>query len=386
MLHLRIIAPADRSAAVADLLAADPGVVHLAVIPGAARQPAGDLVLCDVVRESADHVLHQLQEFGVEARGGVSADDVELTLSAAAERAARAAPGHGDDAVVWDEIAAKTGEQTQLSGTFLVLIVVATMIAGIGVLLDQPILIVGAMVVGPEFGPLAALCVALLRRNWWIVLRSVKALLVGFPAAMALTALSTWALDAAGLVSREMFLGPRPLTDFIWRPDALSWVVGLLAGVAGMLSLTSKKSGSLVGVLISVTTVPAAANVAVALAYRTWHEAAGSAVQLVVNICAIVIAGLLTLVVQQLWWAHVARRATRTGRSSPPAGQPSPTPGKPSPPPGQPSPSSSSRSSSVRSGTESPSRPPSPTTSGAGRGDGVAPRSRDRRPPGTVSR
>ncbi|MER7891456.1 DUF389 domain-containing protein [Micromonospora sp. NPDC094482] len=311
MLHLRVIAPPDQSAAVTDLLTAEPGVTHLVVLPGAARQPPGDLIQCDVVRESADSVLHGLQQLGVEARGGVAADDVELTISAAADRAAEEAPGSGADAVVWDEIAAKTGEQTELSGTYLVLIIVATMIAGIGVLLDQPILIVGAMVVGPEFGPLAALCVGLLRRRLGTVVRSVQALVVGFLAAMVATALSTWALTAAGLVNREMLLAERPLTDFIWRPDALSWVVGLLAGVAGMLSLTSKKSGSLVGVLISVTTVPAAANVAVAGAYGVWDEAGGSALQLVINIAAIVLAGLLTLLVQQFWWWNVSRRNRR---------------------------------------------------------------------------
>ncbi|NJP32586.1 DUF389 domain-containing protein [Micromonospora thermarum] len=312
MLHLRVIAPPDRSTAVVDLLTTEPGVTHLAVLDGAARQPRGDLILCDVVRESADGVLHRLQQLGVEVHGGISADDVEMTISTAAERAAREAPGSGADAIVWDEIAAKTGEQTELSATYLVLITVATMIAGIGVLLDQPILIVGAMVVGPEFGPLAALCVALLRRKGRVIMRSVQALVVGFLAAMALTVVSTWALTAADLVSRDMLLAERPLTDFIWRPDALSWVVGLLAGVAGMLSLTSKKSGSLVGVLISVTTVPAAANVAVATAYGVWHEAAGSALQLLINLCAIVLAGLLTLVVQQTWW-HLARRRQAAG-------------------------------------------------------------------------
>jgi uncharacterized hydrophobic protein (TIGR00271 family) len=312
VLHLRVIAPPDQSAAVADLLAADPGVTHLAVLADAARQPRGDLILCDVVRESADSVLRDLRQLGVEARGAIAADDVELTISSAADRAARRAPGSGADAVVWDEIAAKTGEQTELSATYLVLIIVATMLAGIGVLLDQPILIVGAMVVGPEFGPLAALCVALLRRKMSVVGRSVQALVVGFLAAVVVTVLSTWGLDAAGLVDRGMLLAERPLTDFIWRPDALSWVVGLLAGVAGMLSLTSKKSGSLVGVLISVTTVPAAANVAVAAAYGVWHEAAGSALQLVINLCAIVLAGLVTLLVQQSWWWYLARR--RPGR------------------------------------------------------------------------
>ncbi|MDO3685130.1 DUF389 domain-containing protein [Micromonospora sp. C28ISP2-4] len=311
MLHIRVIAPADRSSDIADLLAADPGVTHLVVLPGAARQPAGDYITCDVVRESADGVLRRLREMGVEGRGAIAADDVELTLSAAADRAAEAAPGHGDDALIWDEVAAKTGEQTVLTGIFLALIVVATMIAGIGVLLDQPILIVGAMVVGPEFGPLAALCVALLRGKGGVAVRSVQALVVGFVAAMLATVVSTRALDAAGLVSREMLLAERPLTDFIWRPDALSWVVGLLAGIAGMLSLTSKKSGSLVGVLISVTTVPAAANVAVAAAYGVWHEAAGSALQLVINLAAIVLAGLLTLLVQRSWWRWVARRAGR---------------------------------------------------------------------------
>ncbi|SCE70707.1 uncharacterized hydrophobic domain-containing protein [Micromonospora coriariae] len=311
MLHLRVIAPADRSTQVVDLLAAEAGVTHLAVLPGAARQPQGDLILCDVVRESADRVLQGLRRIGVDTSGGIAADDVELTISTAADRAAEKAPGSGADAVVWDEIAAKTGEQTELSGTYLALLTIATMIAGIGVLLDQPILIVGAMVVGPEFGPLAALCVALLRRRLAVIIRSVQALTVGFLVAMVATVLSTWALNAAGLVSREMLLVDRPLTDFIWRPDALSWVVGLLAGVAGMLSLTSKKSGSLVGVLISVTTVPAAANVSVASAYGVWDEAAGSALQLVINLCAIVLAGLLTLAVQQLWWWNLARQPRR---------------------------------------------------------------------------
>ncbi|AVT41235.1 DUF389 domain-containing protein [Plantactinospora sp. BB1] len=308
MLHLRIIVPTDRSVAVQELLAADPAVAHLIVLPGAARTPPGDVVLCDVVREGADEVLEALRALGVDRTGGVVGDGVDVTLSAAADRAARAAPGLGTDAVVWDEIAQKTGEETRLSVTYLLLITLATVIAGIAVLLDQPILIIGAMVVGPEFGPLAALCVALLRRRGLVIRRSLLALGVGFLAAMAVTVLSTWVLTAAGLIDRSMLLAERPMTDFIWRPDALSWVVGFLAGVAGMLSVTSNRSGSLVGVLISVTTVPAAANVAVALGYGVFDEALGSLLQLLINLCAIVVAGVLTLLVQRLWWDRVATR------------------------------------------------------------------------------
>lgn len=318
MLHLRIIAPPEQCQAVIDLLSADEAVTHLIVLPGAAHEPRGDVVLCDVVREGADDVLRALRALGIDETGSIAADDVDITLSKAADGAARAVPGLGTDAVVWDEIAHKTGEQTRLSVTYLLLITLATVIAGIGVLLDQPILIVGAMVVGPEFGPLAALCVALLRWRRTVIARSTLALVVGFLTAMAVTVATTWLLTAFGLIDRSMLLADRPMTDFIWRPDALSWVVGFLAGVAGMLSLTSNNAGPLVGVLISVTTVPAAANVAVAVAYGVLDEALGSAGQLLINLSAIVLAGVLTLAVQRFWWRHVPPR--RLGR--PPSAAP----------------------------------------------------------------
>ncbi len=79
----------------------------------------------------------------------------------------------------------------------------------------------------------------------------------------------------------------------------------MLAGVAGMLALTENRSGTLVGVLVSVTTIPAVANVGVAAAYGERAEVAGAAFQLGVNITGLVIAGAATLVVQdRLTAAH----------------------------------------------------------------------------------
>jgi uncharacterized hydrophobic protein (TIGR00271 family) len=299
VLHLRIIVPADRTDEVNQLLTSSPAVTHIVVLPGASREPPGDLVLCDVVREGASDLIERLRSLGIDRDGSIMVERVDATLSAAADRAAKRVPGLGVDAVVWEEIEHTTGEEAELSAAFLTFMIVATAIAGIGVLLDQPILIVGAMVVGPEFGPLAALCVGLVRRRSKLVRTGLIALLVGFSVAMVTTVLTTWLLDALGLVNKQMLLAPRPLTSFIWQPDALSWVVGFLAGIAGMLSLTSAKAGTLVGVLISVTTVPAAANAAVALAYGVPDEAAGSALQLVINLTAIVVAGVLTLLVQR---------------------------------------------------------------------------------------
>ncbi|MFN8074262.1 MAG: DUF389 domain-containing protein [Kineosporiaceae bacterium] len=308
MLHVRVISPPDRTSAVLDALSAEPAVVHLVVLAGAARSPRGDVVEFDVVREGASAVLDGLKAHHLDTEGAIVVENVDIALSSRADRAQRRMPGQGVDAVVWQEIEHVTGEETRLSASFLVFLAVATAIAGIGVILDQPILIVGSMVVGPEFGPLAALCVGAVQRRRGLVGRSALALAVGFPVAMLFTVVTTLLLDAAGLVDKGMLVAERPLTDFIWRPDALSWVVGFLAGVAGMLSLTSAKAGTLVGVLISVTTVPAAANAAVALAYGVGDEAAGSALQLVVNMVAIVVAGVLTLLVQQVVWRRGAQR------------------------------------------------------------------------------
>ena len=128
------------------------------------------------------------------------------------------------------------------------------------------------------------------------------ALVVGFPVGMLATIALVLLLTATGQLDSSMLTADRPDTSFIYHPDSLSFIVAFLAGIAGMLSLTSAKSGALVGVLISVTTIPAAANVAAGIAYGNGHEAAGSAVQLGLNLGGIVLAGTLTLVVQQHAW------------------------------------------------------------------------------------
>ena len=140
-------------------------MTNVAHLPGAGLEPEGDLVLADVAREAASEVIELLRDFGLEEDGAISAQELALSISARARAAEEAAPGHGTDAVVWEEVEARTDEESALSATYLVFMCVAMMIAAFGLLLDQPILVVGAMVVGPEFGPVAGLCVALVQRG-----------------------------------------------------------------------------------------------------------------------------------------------------------------------------------------------------------------------------
>ncbi|WP_055556139.1 DUF389 domain-containing protein [Streptomyces sp. NBRC 110028] len=304
MLHLRLIVPADRTDAVVRLLESTVGTAHLIVLPGAARDPAGDVVLCDVAREAGDGLLGELRALGLDEHGSIAVDDIGLSLSKRADRAETDAPGEGADAVLWEHLADATHEESTLSVTFLAFLAIATMIAACGVVLDNAVLIVGAMAVGPEFGPLAGLCTALVRRAPRLAARSALALVVGFAVAMVLTTGFSVLMDAFGLFSKGRLDAARPNTDFIWKPDMFSFVVAVLAGIAGTLSLTSAKSGALVGVAISVTTVPAAANAAVALGYGDVDQMVGSSEQLLLNLAGIVVAGTLTLLAQRWLWAR----------------------------------------------------------------------------------
>ncbi|MGW5333686.1 DUF389 domain-containing protein [Streptomyces bauhiniae] len=313
MLHLRLIVPADRTDEVVRLIESTVGATHLVVLPGAARDPAGDVVMCDVAREAADGLLSRLQQLGIDHSGSIAVDDVDLSLSRRAEQAEKDAPGEAADAVLWEHLVEETHEESTLSVTYVAFLAIATMIAACGVVLDNAVLIVGAMAVGPEFGPLAGISTALVRRKPRLAARSLLALVVGFAVAMALTVGFSLLMDAAGQFSEAQLEGDRPNTGFVYAPDPFSFIIALLAGAAGTLSLTSAKSGALVGVAISVTTVPAAANAAVALAYGDTTQTVGSSEQLLLNLFGIVVAGTLTLLAQKAFWARKGRKGPKTG-------------------------------------------------------------------------
>ncbi|MDI3385731.1 DUF389 domain-containing protein [Streptomyces sp. B-S-A8] len=311
MQHLRLITPPDRTDDVVGLIEKTVGTTHLAVFPGAARNPVGDVVTCDVAREACDELLGDLRALEIDKCGSIALENIDLSLSDRADKAAEDAPGEGADAVVWEQLTDATHEESTLSLTYVAFLTLATMIAACGVVLDNAILIVGAMAVGPEFGPLAGICTAVVRPAPRLALRSLIALLVGFALAMLVTVGFSYFMDAVGLFTENKLEAERPNTGFVYAPDLFSFVVAVLAGAAGTLSLTSAKSGALVGVAISVTTVPAAANAAVALTYGDMGQTIGSVNQLLLNLLGIALAGTLTLLLQKWLWSGQRERAAQ---------------------------------------------------------------------------
>jgi uncharacterized hydrophobic protein (TIGR00271 family) len=306
MIHLRIVAPEDLAHQALELLCGTPAVINVVHLHGASRKPKGDVILCDVAKEDASIVISDLKELDIPAQGSIAVEHIDTAISDAAVAAEKAAPGMPSDAVVWEEVESRTSEDTELSFSFVLFMIASMQIAAVGIVLDEPILVVGAMVLGPEFGPLAAVSVALVNRQAQLARRSLAALAVGFPigilGAIATTAFMRWIDEFPDTFDETR----HPFTDFITDPTFLSFFVAFVAGAAGVLSLTAAKSGALVGVLVSVTTIPAASNIGVAVAYGEMENAGKAATQLGLNLAGIVAAGVITLFVQRRY--YVARR------------------------------------------------------------------------------
>ncbi|MDF2509071.1 MAG: hypothetical protein K0Q52_2930 [Microbacterium sp.] len=320
MLTVRVTAPHDLAREVCDRLRKDPTVCDLVYVPGVAQDGAGDLVHFELARENANNVMRMLHDAGVATHGSIVVSDPIAVMSHGAAAAERAAPGHPADGVLWAQLADRSREDARPSWSFFAFLVLATLIAGIGRLLDQPILVIGAMVVGPEFAPLAAICYAVVRRKRGIAGIASLTLFGGF----ALSAVIAWivwsVVYALGFITYEQATSG-PLTEFIITPDGWSFVIALLAGIAGVLSLTTPKSSALVGVFISITTVPAVGTLGLTLAVGAWDDARSALVQLSLNLAGLFIAGIVTLFMQLTFERRIAlrleaRRARRATRAA----------------------------------------------------------------------
>lgn len=313
-MHLRLIVPPDRSGQIADELAKDLRTTNIVVFSGAARRPAGDVILADVTREATSSVLEWLKNAGVYDDGSVTLTQIDSAPSPNNWATDAAAPGAPDDSIVWDQVVDSAYAEARGSWSFYAFLTLATMLASVAVVTDSAILVVGAMVVGPEFGVVAAVAIGLVLGKGGLTTRSLKLLAKGFLVAIALTALAALLARAVGWIDVNSVAAPRPLTNFIWRPDKWSAVVAVLAGCAGVLSQTAGRSSALVGVFISVTTVPAAGDFALSLAVWETAQMGGAAAQLGINLVGMTLAGVATLLIQRALWRSVLPRV-RAARS-----------------------------------------------------------------------
>jgi uncharacterized hydrophobic protein (TIGR00271 family) len=292
------------------VLGTEPAVLNLTVHPGAVRNPDGDAVQFDVLHGAANEVIGRLRDLGLDQRGSIVLENVDTSISARADRAQARRGRFQQFTPVWAEIEARIGLEGTFPPSWYALLVIAGLIGAVGILTNSQILIVGAMVVGPEYGAIIGFAFGVTRRDSSRVLRSAAALVTGFSLAVVAALLVALMIRGAGLEPKAYALGIRPVSNLINTPDWFSFIVAALAGVVGVVSLTEARSSTLIGVFISVTTIPAASDIGVSLAFSSPNEAWGSTLQLLLNVAVLAAVAIAGLPAQQAIWQRVARHAS----------------------------------------------------------------------------
>jgi uncharacterized hydrophobic protein (TIGR00271 family) len=310
VIHVRAVTPPDITSELVAGLAVRQGVLNLIVLPSVARNPDGDALQFDVTNAEANDVLDHLRARGVATRGSIVLDDVGTELSERAREAEAHTPRALRLSPVWTQAEGRIRAGGRYPPSWFALLVIAGLIAAVGIFTNSQILIVGAMVVGPEYAAIISVSLGITRWHGPPVWAGTAAVTVGFLLAIAFAFAFSLVVRAAGWESQAFRVGIRPVSSFINTPDVFSVIVAVLAGIVGVVSIVEARTGALIGVFISVTTIPAAADIGVSLAFAQWSEAAGSVTQLLLNLTILTAVGAAGLVVQRRFWERLGRRAT----------------------------------------------------------------------------
>jgi uncharacterized hydrophobic protein (TIGR00271 family) len=311
MLHIRVVSPAAVTGLLLARLGELPGVQNLIVLERAAHRPDGDAVFFDVHDSAANPVFRALRELGLDHDAPIAVQQVDASLTDTARPGGRIGSPAGEIAPVWEMVEATIRAGAVYSPSFFVLLAIAGLIGAVGILTNSQILIVGAMVVGPEYNAIIAAALGINKRDRGAVGEGLLALIAGFFAAIVVTLAFSAVIRAAGKAPELFLHGIRPVSDLINSPNIFSVVVAVLAGIVGVVSLTESRANALIGVFISVTTIPAAADIGVSLAFGSWHEAGGSAVQLLLNVVLLIAVGATGLSAQRAIWRRFGARKPR---------------------------------------------------------------------------
>jgi len=212
-------------------------------------------------------------------------------------------------AVSREEVYAAIADNAKLHRHYLFLVILASIVAGIGLTHDNTAAVIGAMVVAPLLGPNIAIALGLVLGDLPLVRRALVAAGAGF----ALTLVFAIALGAMiGVDPTAPELASRT-TVGIW-----DLILALAAGCAGALAFTSGAPTYLTGVMVAVALLPPTVASGMLISAGEW-DGAGSALLLAAgNITSVTLAAILTFAARGMrprnWWLEErAQRSARVG-------------------------------------------------------------------------
>jgi uncharacterized hydrophobic protein (TIGR00271 family) len=288
VLLVQVVGQSERAKSIAGLLDQLEGARAVTLLP-AVR--AGHSVASATIPPTAlDGLLEELQRLEVPAA------DITVTR---AEPVGESAGGVREASVAWSDVLGSAWREARPIGRYLAFMFAAGVIACYGVTEDNAILIVGAMAVSPDMLPIVAIAVGLVGRNARLAGTSLLTLAIGLGLASLAAAIFGFAQDQLDLIPSGFNLHKTGVLRGLIEVNDETIVVAFVAGSAGMLAFETR-AGAAIGVAISVTTIPAAAYLGVALGLKEVTKSLGALGVLGVNVGMMVLGASLTLWVQRL--------------------------------------------------------------------------------------
>jgi uncharacterized hydrophobic protein (TIGR00271 family) len=290
LLRLRVAVDDERKEEMLSSLDRIEGVRRLAVLPEACE---GEWVVsADLSPSAADEVLKVFHEHHVPHD-----DYVILRQEVIAPGLGPSVPANVEEGFAWVEIVGEARAHARPVARYVLLMMVAGVVAGLGVITDNPILIIGAMAVSPDLLPLCAISVGLVGRRFLLARRAFGTLLIGMGLVMVVALVTTLILTNVGLVDKGLDID-LPDLQGLANADYTTVLIAAAAGIAAILAFETRAANA-VGVAISVTTVPASAYFGVAVALGEPDQALGAALVLVINLVLLITSGTVTLLLQR---------------------------------------------------------------------------------------
>ena len=294
MLLLKAVCPAALAGDIVKLLGETPGTTRISHSRGTEVEDGFDIVETEIPDAIVDRLIASFAELD-----GWDAGDVTLTTVGEGERfqfrdGQAVAIGDLEGGLGSQQVRMMLRHLVRVDYQYVLLMMMAALIATVGLIGDLPIAIVGAMAFSPDLGRLNAMGFAILIRDSRLLLRGSRSLAVGMVVAIFLATVGTLLLKAANVTNDPLGEIPERLRDFVSVLDGFTITVAIAAGIAAMVVFIAERGNAAVGVGVSITTIPAAAYIGIALAERAWSDAGNAAIVLMVNIACVVGAEVLT--------------------------------------------------------------------------------------------
>jgi uncharacterized hydrophobic protein (TIGR00271 family) len=177
-------------------------------------------------------------------------------------------------------------ENSEPKSSYLVLMVLSTMLATFGLFANSSPVVIGAMILAPLMAPIISLSMGVLRQNKKLIINSFKTVAIGLILSFFCAVLITW-ITPLHHVNSE-------ITARI-RPNLLDLGIAVVSGIAGAYAHAREEvAKTLAGVAIAVALVPPLAVSGIGLGWGDANIFTGAFLLLMTNLAGIILAAAVT--------------------------------------------------------------------------------------------